>query len=35
VTGQGTVPQVYINARLIGGADDLERYLAQQDAQAA
>ncbi|GMG87075.1 glutathione peroxidase [Biformimicrobium ophioploci] len=27
VTGQGTTPQVYIDGRRIGGADDLEEYL--------
>lgn len=28
VTGAGTVPQVYVEGKLIGGADDLERWLA-------
>jgi len=29
VTGAGTVPQVYIEGELIGGADDLEKWLAK------
>ncbi|MBE0510161.1 MAG: glutathione peroxidase [Gammaproteobacteria bacterium] len=27
ITGRETVPQVYINGQLIGGSDDLEKYL--------
>ncbi|MFU8838866.1 MAG: glutathione peroxidase [Thiohalomonadaceae bacterium] len=27
ITGRDTVPQVYINGQLIGGSDDLEKYL--------
>jgi glutaredoxin-like protein len=30
-----TVPQVYIDGRRIGGADDLERYLREHEALAA
>jgi glutaredoxin-like protein len=29
VTGQGTTPQVYIDGERIGGADELEAWLAQ------
>jgi glutaredoxin-like protein len=29
VTGHGTVPQVYVGGERIGGADELERYLAK------
>jgi glutaredoxin-like protein len=29
IAGAGTVPQVYINGRHIGGAEELERYLRQ------
>jgi glutaredoxin-like protein len=29
IVGAGTVPQVYINGRHIGGAEELERYLRQ------
>jgi len=29
VTGAGTVPQVYIEGELVGGADDLEKWLAK------
>lgn len=28
ITGRDTVPQVYVNGQLIGGSDDLEKYLA-------
>lgn len=35
VTGQGTVPQVYIGGKRIGGADDLERYLAGAESSAS
>ncbi len=34
VTGAGTVPQVYVGGRHIGGADDLERFLSEQAAAA-
>jgi len=27
VTGAGTVPQVFINGKLIGGSEDVEAYL--------
>jgi glutaredoxin-like protein len=27
IAGAGTVPQVFINGRLIGGAEDLDAYL--------
>ncbi|GAA4652499.1 glutathione peroxidase [Kistimonas scapharcae] len=30
VANAGTVPQVFLNGRLIGGADDLEQYFAAQ-----
>ena len=35
VTGQGTTPQVFIGGKLIGGADELERYFSQGDRKAA
>ncbi|MGE5097442.1 MAG: glutathione peroxidase [Betaproteobacteria bacterium] len=35
VSGQGTVPQVFIGGRHIGGADDLERYFVEQERRAA
>jgi glutaredoxin-like protein len=35
VSGNLTVPQVFIGGRLIGGADDLERYFAGQEKKAA
>jgi glutaredoxin-like protein len=35
ITGRGTVPQVFIGGRHIGGADDLERYFATQEKRAA
>ena len=35
VSGKGTAPQVFIGGRLIGGADDLEKYFAAQDRKAA
>ena len=35
VSGRGTVPQVFIGGRHIGGADDLEQYFAQSQKRAA
>ena len=35
VSGKGTAPQVFIGGRLIGGAEDLEKYFAGQDRKAA
>ena len=35
VSGKGTAPQVFIGGRLIGGSEDLEKYLAAQDRKAA
>ncbi len=35
VSGKGTTPQVFIGGRLIGGADDLERYFAGAERKAA
>ncbi|HUL97462.1 MAG TPA: glutathione peroxidase [Usitatibacter sp.] len=35
VSGKGTTPQVFIGGKLIGGADDLERYFAQAQKLAA
>ncbi len=35
VSGGITVPQVFINGKLIGGADQLEEYLRQKKAKAA
>lgn len=35
VSGRGTVPQVFIGGRHIGGADDLERYFAGKERRAA
>jgi glutaredoxin-like protein len=35
VSGKGTAPQVFIGGRLVGGADDLEQYLAQGERKAA
>ncbi len=34
ITGRGTVPQVFINGTLIGGADELERWLEDREATA-
>ena len=31
ITGSDTVPQVFINGELIGGAEELEQYLAQNE----
>jgi glutaredoxin-like protein len=35
VSGKGTTPQVFIGGKLIGGADELERYFAEGDRKAA
>jgi glutaredoxin len=35
VSGNGTVPQVFVGGRLIGGADDLEAHFAQGQRKAA
>jgi glutaredoxin-like protein len=35
VSGKGTTPQVFIGGKLIGGADELEKYLARQEKKAA
>ncbi len=35
VSGKGTTPQVFIGGRLIGGADELERYFAGTERKAA
>ena len=35
VSGKGTAPQVFIGGRLVGGAEDLEKYLAAEDRKAA
>jgi glutaredoxin-like protein len=35
VSGQGTAPQVFIGGRLIGGADELEKYFAANQRKAA
>jgi glutaredoxin-like protein len=35
VSGASTVPQVFIGGRLVGGAEDLEKYFAQRDRKAA
>jgi len=35
VTGRGTVPQVFIGGRHVGGAEDLERYFADKERRAA
>jgi len=35
VSGAKTVPQVFVNGDLIGGADDLERWLADRQVKAA
>lgn len=32
VSGQGTVPQVFVNGEHIGGSDDLEKWLEQRQA---
>jgi glutaredoxin-like protein len=35
VSGKGTAPQVFIGGKLIGGADDLEKYFAGNQRKAA
>jgi glutathione-dependent peroxiredoxin len=35
VSGKGTTPQVFIGGKLIGGADELEKYFASQQKLAA
>jgi len=35
VSGKGTVPQVFIGGKHIGGADDVEKYFAKADKKAA
>ncbi len=35
ISAATTVPQVFVNGVLIGGADEVERWLAEQDIQAA
>jgi glutaredoxin-like protein len=35
VSGNGTAPQVFIGGRLIGGADELEKYFAGNERKAA
>ena len=35
VSGAGTAPQVFIGGKLIGGADDLEKYFAGNQKKAA
>jgi len=35
VSGKGTTPQVFIGGKLIGGADELERYFAGGARKAA
>jgi glutaredoxin-like protein len=35
VSGKGTTPQVFIGGKLIGGADELEKYFARQEKKAA
>ena len=35
VSGAGTAPQVFIGGKLIGGADDLEKYFAGSQKKAA
>ncbi|HUJ00691.1 MAG TPA: glutathione peroxidase [Usitatibacter sp.] len=35
VSGKGTVPQVFIGGRLIGGSEELEKHFAAQDRKAA
>ena len=35
VSGKGTVPQVFIGGKLIGGADDVEKYFAKPEKKAA
>jgi glutathione-dependent peroxiredoxin len=35
VSGKGTAPQVFIGGKLIGGADDVEKYFANNQRKAA
>jgi glutaredoxin len=35
VSGKGTVPQVFIGGKLIGGADEVEKYFAKAQKKAA
>jgi glutathione-dependent peroxiredoxin len=35
ISGRGTVPQVFIGGRHIGGAEELEKYFAAQEKRAA
>jgi glutaredoxin len=35
VSGNGTAPQVVIGGKLIGGADELEKYFAGNQRKAA
>jgi glutaredoxin-like protein len=35
VSGKGTVPQVFIGGKLIGGADDVEKHFAKSEKKAA
>jgi glutaredoxin-like protein len=35
VSGRGTVPQVFIGGKLIGGADDVEKHFAKAEKKAA
>lgn len=35
VSGRGTVPQVFVGGRLVGGSEDLEKYFAERDRKAA
>ena len=35
VSGKGTVPQLFIGGKLIGGADDVEAYFGKQQKKAA
>lgn len=35
ISGKTSVPQIFIDGQLIGGADDLEKYLSDNDTMAA
>jgi glutaredoxin-like protein len=35
VSGRGTTPQVFIGGKLVGSADDLEKYFAERNRKAA
>ena len=35
VSGSTTVPQVFVNGKLIGGADDLDKWLNTDQSKAA